>query len=430
MLEVNVIGAGLAGSEATYQLIKRGIKVNLYEMRPKKLTEAHKTGGFAELICSNSLRAANVENAIGLLKEEMRRMDSLIMKAADNSRVEAGGALAVDRVIFSDYITNYLKNHELVNIIEEEVLTIPEGPTIIASGPLTSEAFSEEIKKFTGSEYLYFFDAIAPIVTFDSINKDIAYLKSRYDKGEASYYNCPMNEEEFKAFYHELIHAEKVVSHEFDHVVFEGCMAIEDMASRGEKTLLFGPLKPVGLRDPKTGETPYAVVQLRQDDAAKTMYNLVGFQTHLKWPEQKRILQMIPGLENCEIVRYGVMHRNTFINSPTLLNKYYQSLKRKDLFFAGQITGVEGYLESASSGMLAGINMARMLEGKEMLDFKNITSIGALANYISSPNANFQPMNVTHALFEPITVKHKKKERKGLLASRSLEFIDEMVKEL
>lgn len=430
MLEVNVIGAGLAGSEATYQLIKRGIKVNLYEMRPNKLTEAHKTGGFAELICSNSLRAANVENAIGLLKEEMRRIDSLIMKAADYARVEAGGALAVDRVIFSDYITNYLKNHELVNVISGEVLSIPEGPTIIASGPLTSEALSEDILKFTGSEYLYFFDAIAPIVTFESINKDVAYLKSRYDKGVASYYNCPMNEEEFKKFYKELIHAEKVTSHDFEHKVFEGCMAIEDMAMRGEKTLLFGPLKPVGLRDPKTGETPYAVVQLRQDDAAKTMYNLVGFQTHLKWPEQKRILQLIPGLENCEIVRYGVMHRNTFINSPTLLNKYYQTHKRKDLFFAGQITGVEGYLESASSGMVAGINMARMLEGKEMIDFTNITSIGALANYISSPNNAFQPMNVTHALFEPITEKHKKKERKELYAKRSLEFIDEVVSKL
>ena len=426
MLEVNVIGAGLAGSEATYQLIKRGIKVNLYEMRPKKLTEAHKTGGFAELICSNSLRAANVENAIGLLKEEMRRMDSLIMKAADSSRVEAGGALAVDRVIFSNYITNYLKNHELVNIIEEEVTKSPDGPTIIASGPLTSETFSAEIKNFTGSEYLYFFDAIAPIIDASTINYDIVYLKSRYDKGEASYYNCPMNESQFKVFYNELVNAEKVVSHDFEHKVFEGCMAIEDMASRGEKTLLFGPLKPVGLRDPKTGETPYAVVQLRQDDAAKTMYNLVGFQTHLKWPEQKRILQLIPGLENCEIVRYGVMHRNTFINSPTLLNKYYQTLKRSDLFFAGQITGVEGYLESASSGMVAGINMARFLAGKEMIDFTNITSIGALANYISSPNANFQPMNVTHALFEPITIKHKKKERKGLFASRSLEFIDKV----
>ena len=430
MLEVNVIGAGLAGCEATYQLIKRNIKVNLYEMRPKKYTEAHTTSGFAELICSNSLRAANIENAIGLLKEEMRQMDSLIMKAADSTRVEAGGALAVDRKLFSEYITNYLKNHELVNVICQEVDEIPKGPTIIASGPLTSEILSQKIKEFTGTEYLYFFDAIAPIVTFESINKDVAYLKSRYDKGEASYYNCPMNEEQFHHFYEELVHAERVISHDFEHKVFEGCMAIEDMASRGEKTLLFGPMKPVGLRDPRTNETPYAVVQLRQDDASKTMYNLVGFQTHLKWGEQKRILQMIPGLENCEIVRYGVMHRNTFINSPQVLNKYYQTKKRSDLFFAGQITGVEGYLESASSGMLAGINMAKYLNGEKMLDFTRQTSIGALSNYISSPNSNFQPMNVTHSIFEPLTINHKKKNRKMLYAQRSLKIIEAMKEEI
>lgn len=423
---VNVIGAGLAGCEATYQLIKRGIKVRLYEMRPKYNTPAHQTAGFAELICSNSLRAANIENAIGLLKEEMRQLDSLIMKAADASKVEAGGALAVDRVNFSNYVTDFLKKHPLVEVINEEVDRILDGPTIIASGPLSSEKLSAAIKDFISKDYLYFFDAVAPIITYESINKDIAYLKSRYDKGEASYYNCPMNEEQFKAFYHELINADKVISHDFDHIVFEGCMAIEDIASRGEKTLLFGPMKPVGLRDPKTGQTPYAVVQLRQDDAAKTMYNIVGFQTHLKWPEQKRLLRMIPGLEKCEIVRYGVMHRNTYINSPGVLNKYYQTLARQDLFFAGQITGVEGYLESASSGMVAGINMAKYLNSEELIDFTSKTSIGALSNYISTTNSNFQPMNVNHSLFTPLSENHKKHDRKALYASRSLAIISEM----
>lgn len=418
---VNVIGAGLAGSEATYQLIKRGYKVNLYEMRPKKYTEAHKSGLFAELICSNSLRASSIENAVGLLKEEMRIFDSLIMRAADANKVEAGGALAVDRVNFASYITNYLQNHELVNYINEEVDDILEGPTIIASGPLTSENLSNAIKDFCGEDYLYFFDAVAPIISEESINKDIAYLKSRYDKGEAAYYNCPMNEDEFKNFHHELINADRVVSKDFEMKVFEGCMAIEDMASRGEKTLLFGPMKPVGLTNPKTNEEPYAVVQLRQDDAAKTMYNLVGFQTHLKWPEQKRILRLIPGLENCEIIRYGVMHRNTYINSPKVLNKYYQTNARQNLFFAGQITGVEGYLESASSGMVAGINMARLLDGKDLFDFTKITALGALSNYISTPNSNFQPMNVNHGIFE--SIRAKRKDRKTLYASRSMEFI-------
>ncbi len=436
---VNVIGAGLAGSEATYQLIKRGIKVNLYEMRGSgKSTPAHVTDKFAELICSNSLRANDVKNAIGLLKEEMRRLGSIIMTSADLNKVEAGGALAVDRNGFSDYITNYIKNSPLVNVITEEVTEIPSGPTIIASGPLTSIALSEKIKDEYNKEYLYFFDAVAPIVKESSIDKTKAYLKSRYDKGEACYYNCPMNEEEFDNFYNELIHAEKAVSHEFEMKVFEGCMAIEDIAARGKQTLLFGPMKPVGLRNPITGEKPYAVVQLRQDDAAKTMYNIVGFQTHLKWPEQKRILQMIPGLENCEIVRYGVMHRNTYINGPMILNKYYQTKSREDLFFAGQITGVEGYLESASSGMVAGINMARYLEGKELIDFSMITSIGALQNYVSIPNSNFVPMNANFCLFESIDTyitsdklegkKHLKKlDRKILYAERSLNYIDSII---
>lgn len=423
---VNVIGAGLAGSEACYQLIKRGIKVRLYEMRGKVNTEAHVTTNFAELICSNSLRAKSVTNAVGLLKEEMNRLDSLIMKAAYATEVEAGGALAVDRVLFSEYVTKYLKESDLVEFVNEEVTEIPQGYTIIASGPLTSEKFSKAILEFCGNDYLYFFDSVAPIITEKSINKDIAYLKSRYDKGEASYYNCPMTEKEFKNFYNELINAEKVIPHEFEMKVFEGCMAIEDMAARGEKTLLFGPMKPVGLRHPETLVQPYAVVQLRQDDALKTLYNIVGFQTHLKWGEQKRIIQMIPGLENCEIVRYGVMHRNTYIQGPKVLNKYYQTLKRNDLFFAGQITGVEGYLESASSGMVAGINMARLIEGKDLIDFTRDTSIGALANYVSVPNSNFIPMNANFCLFNEL-YGVKKKERKEMYATRSLELIDKLV---
>ena len=420
---VNVIGAGLAGSEACYQLIKRGIRVRLYEMRGKKNTEAHVTNNFAELICSNSLRAKAVTNAVGLLKEEMNQLDSLIMKAAYATEVEAGGALAVDRVLFSEYVTNYLKNSELVEFVNEEVTSIPEGYTIIASGPLTSESFSKSIQEFCGEDYLYFFDSVAPIITEKSIDKSIVYLKSRYDKGEASYLNCPMTEEQFKKFYHELINAEKVIPHEFEMKVFEGCMAIEDMAARGEKTLLFGPMKPVGLRHPETLVQPYAVVQLRQDDAKKTLYNIVGFQTHLKWGEQKRIIQMIPGLENCEIVRYGVMHRNTYIQGPKVLNKYYQTQNREDLFFAGQITGVEGYLESASSGMVAGINMARLIQGKELIDFTADTVIGSLSNYVATPNSNFVPMNANFCLVNDFLGRVKKKERKEMYASRSLDLI-------
>lgn len=429
MKEVKVIGAGLAGSEAAWQLAQRGIKVKLYEMRPKKMTPAHKTDLFAELICSNSLRAASIENAVGLLKEEMRRFNSLIMEAADNSKVEAGGALAVDREAFSSYVTEKIKNNPFIEIVEEEVESIPDGPVIVASGPLTSEVLSDSIKDFFGEEYLYFFDSVAPIVTAESINKDIAYLKSRYDKGEASYYNCPMNKEEFEAFYHELINAERVIPHDFELKVFEGCMAIEDMASRGEKTLLFGPFKPVGLRHPVTLEQPYAVVQLREDNASKTLYNIVGFQTHLKWSEQKRVFRMIPGLENAEFVRYGVMHKNTYINSPKVLNCFYQTNKRDNLFFAGQITGVEGYLESASSGMVAGINMARFINNQEMIDFTDKTAIGSLSHYISSFHYDFQPMNVTHGIFFPIEGRMRKVERKMAYATRSLEIIEKIKKE-
>ena len=436
MKEVIVIGAGLAGSEATYQLAKRGIKVHLYEMRPVKMTPAHQTAGFAELICSNSLRAASIENAVGLLKEEMRRFDSLIIKAADVTRVEAGGALAVDRELFSEYITNELKNHPNVIIHNEEVKDIPDGPVIIASGPLTSDELHENIGKLVGHDYMYFFDAVAPIVTYESIDMEKCFLASRYNKGEAAYINCPMNKEEFEAFYDFLIHAEKTESHEFEMKVFEGCMPIEEMALRGPQTLLFGPMKPVGLDDPRTGRWPYAVVQLRQDNKAKSLYNLVGFQTHLKWGEQKKLLALIPGLEKAEIVRYGVMHRNTYINSTKVLNNGFQLRTNKNIFFAGQMTGVEGYVESAASGMLAGINMARYLDGKENIKLDSKTAIGALANYISYYHNHeegvdsFDPMNVNFGIFEPLEFKTYKKERKAAYAKRALDIIDEIIKNL
>jgi methylenetetrahydrofolate--tRNA-(uracil-5-)-methyltransferase len=436
MKEVIVIGAGLAGSEATYQLAKRGIRVHLYEMRPVKMTPAHQTAGFAELICSNSLRAASIENAVGLLKEEMRRFDSLIIKAADATRVEAGGALAVDRELFSLYITNELKNHPNVIIHNEEVKEIPDGPVIIASGPLTSDELHENIGKLVGHDYMYFFDAVAPIVTYESIDMEKCFLASRYNKGEAAYINCPMNKEEFEAFYDFLIHAEKTESHEFEMKVFEGCMPIEEMALRGPQTLLFGPMKPVGLDDPRTGRWPYAVVQLRQDNKAKSLYNLVGFQTHLKWGEQKKLLALIPGLEKAEIVRYGVMHRNTYINSTRVLNNGFQLRTNKTIFFAGQMTGVEGYVESAASGMLAGINMARYLDGKDNIKLDSKTAIGALANYISYYHNHeegvdsFDPMNVNFGIFEPLEFKTYKKERKAAYAKRALDIIDELIKNL
>lgn len=363
---VNVIGAGLAGSEAAWQLAKRGINVRLYEMRPVKQTPAHHTDKFAELVCSNSLRANSLTNAVGVLKEEMRILDSAIIDAADQCSVPAGGALAVDRHEFAANVTEKVKNHPNVTVLNEEVKGIPEGPTIIATGPLTSESLSEQLRQLTGEDYLYFYDAAAPIVEKDSLDMNKVYLKSRYDKGEAAYLNCPMTEEEFDRFYDALVSAETVPLKEFEkEIFFEGCMPIEVMAKRGKKTMLFGPMKPVGLEDPKTGKRPYAVVQLRQDDAAGTLYNIVGFQTHLKWGDQKEVLRLIPGLEQAEIVRYGVMHRNTFINSPSLLNATYQFKKRDDLFFAGQMTGVEGYVESAASGLAAGINAARLVLGKE-----------------------------------------------------------------
>ncbi|MFJ8529703.1 FADH(2)-oxidizing methylenetetrahydrofolate--tRNA-(uracil(54)-C(5))-methyltransferase TrmFO [Bacillus sp. NPDC094106] len=427
---VNVIGAGLAGSEAAYQIAKRGVQVKLYEMRPVRQTPAHHTDKFAELVCSNSLRANTLTNAVGVIKEEMRRMDSVIIRAADECSVPAGGALAVDRHEFAAKVTEYVKNHPNVTVMNEEVTEIPEGPTVIATGPLTSPDLSAQLKELTGEDYFYFYDAAAPIVEKDSIDMNKVYLKSRYDKGEAAYLNCPMTEEEFDRFYDALIAAETVPLKEFEkEVFFEGCMPVEVMAGRGRQTLLFGPMKPVGLEDPKTGKTPYAVVQLRQDDAAGTLYNIVGFQTHLKWGPQKEVLQLIPGLENAEIVRYGVMHRNTFINSPKLLRPTYQYKYRDDLFFAGQMTGVEGYVESAASGLLAGINAARVVQGEEPIVLPPVTAMGSMANYITATNAkNFQPMNANFGLFTPLEKKIKKKqERNEAYAARALEIIQNFV---
>lgn len=430
---VNVIGAGLAGSEATWQLVKRGIKVDLYEMRPVKQTPAHHTDKFAELVCTNSLRANGLTNAVGVIKEEMRILDSIIIESADKASVPAGGALAVDRHEFSGYITEKVKNHPLVTVHTEEVTSIPDGPTIIATGPLTSPALAEEIKQLTGEDYLYFYDAAAPIIEKDSIDMDKVYLKSRYDKGEAAYLNCPMSEEEFKTFYEALVTAETAALKEFEkEVFFEGCMPIEVMAKRGIKTMLFGPLKPVGLEDPKTGKRPYAVLQLRQDDAAGTLYNMVGFQTHLKWGEQKRVFGLIPGLENAEIVRYGVMHRNTFINSPTVLEPTYQLKTRDDLFFAGQMTGVEGYVESAASGLAAGINAANFVQEKETIVFPAESAIGSLALYITSASKkSFQPMNVNFGLFPELPSKIRaKQERNEKLAERALDAIKKVAEQV
>ncbi len=430
---VNVIGAGLAGSEAAWQLAKRGIAVDLYEMRPIKQTPAHHTDKFAELVCTNSLRANGLTNAVGVIKEEMRMLDSIIIESADRASVPAGGALAVDRHEFSGYITDKVKNHPLVTVHLEEVTEVPEGTTIIATGPLTSEALAEQIQNLTGEEYLYFYDAAAPIIEKDSIDMDKVYLKSRYDKGEAAYLNCPMTEEEFNAFYEALVTAETAELKKFEkEVFFEGCMPIEVMAKRGIKTMLFGPLKPVGLEDPKTGKRPYAVLQLRQDDAAGTLYNMVGFQTHLKWGEQKRVFGLIPGLENAEIVRYGVMHRNTFINSPKAMKNTYQLKTRENLFFAGQMTGVEGYVESAASGLAAGINAAQYVLGKELIEFPSESAIGSLAHYITNANTKtFQPMNVNFGLFPELSEKIRaKQERNEQLANRALNAIKKVAEVL
>jgi len=423
---VTVIGAGLAGVEASYQLTKRGIPVRLYEMKKQKKSPAHKLDSFAELVCSNSLRSDAIENAVGLLKEELRMLDSLVMRAAEATKVPAGSSLAVDRQAFSDYLTHATKNNPLIEVIDEEVTEIPSGFVIIATGPLTSDPLFASLKKMTGEDTLYFFDAAAPIVEFESINMNIAYFKSRYDKGEATYINCPMTRAEYDHWYEELMNAETVKPKDFEMKVFEGCMPFEEMARRGKETLLFGPMKPVGL-EKAPGERPYAVVQLRQDNLAASMYNIVGFQTHLTFPEQQRILRMIPGLENAKIVRYGVMHKNTFINAPKIINEHYQVKSNPQVFIAGQLSGVEGYVESTGSGLLAAINMARLVKNKPLLDFPVVTALGSQAYYISHTNpVNFQPMNVNHGIFPPIEGRHSKKDKKMLFSTRSIQAIKEM----
>lgn len=430
MERVTVIGAGLAGCEATWQLIKRNIPVRLVEMRPKKESPAFHTDRFAELVCSNSLRSNAMNNAVGILKEELRQMDSLIMKSADMHAVPAGSALAVDRETFSQYITDIIKNHPLVEVVNEEMTSLPEGPCIIATGPLTSDTLAKAIHDFTAEDTFHFYDAAAPIIEKDSIDFSKAYYKSRYDKGEASYINCPMNADEFETFYDALIHAECVNLHDFEkETYFEGCMPIEEMARRGKKTMLFGPLKPVGLEKDKDSH-PVAVVQLRQDNVAASMYNIVGFQTHLTWPEQRRVFALIPGLENLKITRYGVMHRNSYLSSPVVLKETYQSKKRDDLFFAGQLTGVEGYVESCASGLIAGINMALYMQGKEPICFGNTCVMGSQAYYITHCNAkHFQPMNANFGIMH-LNEKCKKHERKEKFASQALARIAQIKDEV
>ena len=426
---VHVIGAGLAGCEAVTQLTRHGIPVILHEMRPVKSDEAHKTAYFAELVCSNSLRAGNIENAVGLLKEEMRRLGSLIMQKADEHQVPAGGALAVDRDGFAAAVTEAVKANPLVTVIHEEVTDLEslEGTVIVASGPLTSNALFADIKKLLQADYLHFFDAAAPIVTADSLDYDKVYRASRYDKGGADYLNCPFyTKEEYIAFREALCNAESAPVKDFEHNVFEACMPIEEMAARGEDTMRFGPLKPVGLIDPRNGKEAYAVVQLRQDNAAASLYNLVGFQTHLKWPEQRRVFGMIPGLENAEFVRFGVMHKNTYLNSPQLLDKHFNLRSNKRFYFAGQMTGVEGYVESAASGLMAGLAAARAVLELPEVEFPDVTAHGALANYISNPTIeNFQPMNINFGLIPPLTVRiRKKREKNAQIAARALEALD------
>ena len=430
-MNVTVIGAGLAGSECAWQLAQRGIQVELREMKPEKMTPAHTTEYFAELCCSNSLRGAGLENAVGLLKEELRRLDSLILQCADATRVEAGGALAVDRHGFARLVTEKVRSHPNITVIPGEVTEIPEGEVIIASGPLTSDALAETLQGLLGEHSdLHFFDAAAPLVSAESVDMEYAWMGSRYDKGTDDYVNCPMNQEEYDAFWQALTTAEEASVHGFeDKNVFEGCMPVEVMARRGHDTLCYGPLKPRGLRDPKTGKEPYAVVQLRRDNAQGSVYNLVGFQTHLRFPEQKRVFSMIPALHDAEFVRYGVMHRNTYLRSPGMLDRYYRLIADDRIAFAGQMTGVEGYIESAASGFLAGIEMARRLEGKPPVDFPRETAIGALGLYISDTTvSDFQPMNVNFGIMPPLgyRIKGGKRVKNAQLAARSLEKIDAM----
>lgn len=433
---VNIVGGGLAGSEGALQLAKRGIKVNLYEMRPKKSTGAHVSGDFAEFVCSNSLGSFDVTNASGLLKKEMELLGGELIKIAYDCSVPAGNALAIDRTLFSRTVTEKIRSNENITVIEGEVEKIPEGYTIMASGPLTSDILSKDIQQFTEEEHLHFFDAIAPIIEKDSINFDIAFYASRYDKGEASYINCPMNKEQYEKFYEFLINAPKIELKEFEKKAkfFESCLPVEVLASRGVDTLRFGPMKPVGLVDKRTGDENYAVVQLRQDNSAKTLYNIVGFQTNLKWGAQKELISLIPGLENANIMRYGVMHRNTFVNSPEILLPTLQTKKRNDLFFAGQITGTEGYTESIATGMLAGINMARLVEGKELLELPTEMMLGALTHYITSPvQKHFQPINSNWAIVKemeiPKKIRKNKKEKNKILSDRAIEVAKNIIME-
>ncbi len=430
-MHVKVIGAGLAGSEAAWQLANRGIDVTLYEMKPKKMSPAHHSADFAELVCSNSLRGDRLENAVGLLKEELRRVGSLILQCAEATRVEAGGCLAVDREGFARMVTEKIRSHPRITVVEEEVTEVPEGPVIIATGPLTSDAMSEAIGKYFGeTDYLHFFDAAAPLVTAESIDMNLAWWQSRYDRGTPDYINCALNKEQYEAFIRELTTAQEAEVHGFeDKNVFEGCMPVEVMARRGQDTLRYGPLKPVGLVDPSTGREPYAVVQLRQDNAAKSVFNLVGFQTHLKFGEQKRVFSMIPALKNAEFVRYGVMHQNTFLQSPKLLDKYYSDRRNPLVAFAGQMTGVEGYVESTASGYLAAVAMAAKIQGKALPEFPKTTAIGALGLYISDASVeNFQPMNINFSIIAPLEKRIRKKAEKNLaIANRSLEVIDSLV---
>lgn len=424
---IKIIGAGLAGSEAAWYLANQGYKVKLYEMRPVKMTPAHQTSNFAELVCSNSLRSNDPHNAVGMLKNEMMAIGSLIMEAAYQKEVPAGSSLAVDRIGFSAYVTEKIKNHPNIEVIHEEVSDIDiDTYTIIASGPLTSDILSSKIRALFDAKQLHFYDAVAPIIDGETINYDIAYLKSRYDKGEAAYINCPMTKEQYNHFYDELMNAERATLKDFEVNVFEGCMPVEIMASRGRETLLFGPLKPVGLEH--NDQKPYAVVQLRQDDAAHTLFNIVGFQTNLKWGEQKRIIRLIPGLENAEIVRYGVMHQNTYLESPNILNGCYQSIQYPKLFVAGQISGVEGYIESAASGLSAAYHLNRLLKGQEIKPFPRETMIGAMSYYISTPNKSFNPINANLGILPPLD-KHKKAERKRLYAERAKASLEAFIKE-
>ena len=434
-MNVTVIGAGLAGSEAAWQLARRGFRVTLREMKPEKMSPAHHSSAFAELVCSNSLRGAGLENAVGLLKEELRRLGSIILEAADATRVEAGGALAVDRHGFAEYVTRALRGHPNITIEEGEVTELPEGEVLVATGPLTSDALADHLAKLTGGEEaaLHFFDAAAPLVSFESIDMSRAWFASRYDKGTADYVNCAMEKEEYLAFWRELCAAQEAEVHGFeDKNVFEGCMPVEVMARRGEDTLRYGPLKPRGLRDPSTGREPYAVVQLRKDNAEGSIYNLVGFQTHLKFGEQKRVFSMIPALRNAEYVRYGVMHRNTYLDSPRLLDRYYRLKSQPRITFAGQMTGVEGYVESAGSGFLAAVELARRLEGKAPVDFPRETALGALSLYISDETVkDFQPMNINFGIISPLGYRVKGKRNKNQeISQRSLEIIEKLKQEV